>query len=147
MSATMTCCQQLQPLPNVGPTIACYLGCTNQLLSVAIVIKSEEFAGLLALRHCVSWAIKLQDTLQMSIGFSCVTNFSKLGNDIRGMCEDSKQATGKLCRHEESTYKVKDRRSNCRPAFLGTLVSVARKTMLCRWTKALKGHGDFQKKP
>ena len=23
---TMTCCQQLQPLPNVGPTIACYLG-------------------------------------------------------------------------------------------------------------------------
>ena len=23
---TMTCCQQFQPLPNVGPTIACYLG-------------------------------------------------------------------------------------------------------------------------
>ena len=24
---TMTCCKQLKPLPNVGPPIACYLGC------------------------------------------------------------------------------------------------------------------------
>ena len=27
---TMTCCQLLQPLPNVGPTIACYFGRDNQ---------------------------------------------------------------------------------------------------------------------
>ena len=29
---SMTCCQQLQPLPNVGPTIACFLGKLSDII-------------------------------------------------------------------------------------------------------------------
>ena len=45
VSTPTTCCQQLQPLPNVGPTIACYLGmhCIVFKTFIEWICKSREF--------------------------------------------------------------------------------------------------------
>ena len=62
---TMTCCQQLQPLPNVGPTIACYLGhvtcifannywfCINILYTVSHLINKNGFAKNFSLKDTI----------------------------------------------------------------------------------------------
>ena len=47
---TMTCCQQLQPLPDVGPTIACFLG-TYLLSETSPLILMSDFGGQY---HCQS---------------------------------------------------------------------------------------------